>query len=370
MHTGIELELWVVDDQGQLCDGHGITDAYEWFEPEFVAPLVEVQTAPHTHEAPLRRDLTQTLWRAIDEAAAANKHLVPLGTPLTPTDRPAASERGELFETIYGEGVQSAKNCAGTHLHFEKGNVTRQLNLLTALDPALALVNSSPYYCGSSGQRSSRALAYRQKCGADFEEFCDLWGYVDSVDEWTARVQRAYQTFESLAADRGVSTETVAEYFCPEDTVLNPVRLRHEQPTVEWRAPDAALPSQVLRLASDVGDLVAQTDEKPLDVGTPGIMASSIGIPTFETLRERSDEAIRDGLESGAVRNYLTEMGFAVDEYDPIASQMHRPDELTDDAACEIRLAYAKRLREDVANLAKEFVDPGQPAVPRSETPP
>lgn len=352
--TGIELELWVVDQTGRLCDGREIADAHERIKPEFIGPLVEIQTRPHENEFGLRRDLQRTLQTAIRAADAEDKELVPLGTPLIDSDAAANCERGRLFEKIYGTGVRSAKNCAGTHVHFEKDSVIDQLNLLTALDPALALLSSSPYYAGQRGENSSRALAYRQKCGSEFRRYCDLWSYADSLEAWNDRVDQLYEEFKRLAETRGVSAETVEEFFTPEDTVLNPVRLRECQPTVEWRAPDAALPSQIVQIAIDVGELVCQTGTKSIEYGSPGVQSDRIQIPTVPELRTLSRQAIHSGLETVEVRNYLRKMGFDLSQYHPLSSQLRGPETLSESEARTLRLEQARRLRADVETLTVE----------------
>ena len=201
MKLGIEVECWVVDEAGRLCDAQDLTSAHDRIEPEFVGPLVEVKTGPHRNEAGLRADLQETFTAAIEAAERRGKRLVPLGTPLTDATAPAKGDRGATMEDVYGDGIVSAKNCAGTHVHVEKGNVRRQLNLLTALDPALALLASSPYYLGEREQTSSRAAAYRYGCGEAFEEYCGLWEYADSVADWERRVDDAYDAFVGLAAE-------------------------------------------------------------------------------------------------------------------------------------------------------------------------
>ena len=354
--TGLELELWVVDDAGRLCDGRHLADAHERITPEFVGPLLEVRTAPHDTDAGLRRDLQSVLEAALAAARADGKRLVPLGTPLSPVEASADDERGRLFEEIYGDGVESAKNCAGTHIHLEQAptdaGVCDQLTLLTALDPALALVSSSPYYRGGRGVDSSRALAYRRACGRAFRPFCDIWPYPDSLAAWQARVDDAYELFLRFAADRGVSPERVKAAFSPEDTVLTPVRLRRHQPTVEWRAPDSALPGQLLRLASDVRDLVGHLETSSLEVGTTGVTDGRIGVPRFETVRDLGDRAIVDGLSDDLVRAYLRRMGFDPDAYRPITGQLDGPRDLSPATARRYRLEYATRLEADVRSLA------------------
>lgn len=352
MNTGIELQFWVVDENGQLADGRALADAHDRIEPEFVEPLVEVQTEPREDEHALRADLQETLGAALAAADDAGRRLVPLGTPLTGASPPATTDRGRLFETIWGDGARCAKNCASTHVHFEKDRVRRQLNVLTALDPALALVSSSPYYLGERGPASSRADAYRTDCGEAFERYVELWEYVDSVDQWEARVDSAYETFHGTATDRDVPPERVFEHFSPEDTVLNPVRLRHEHPTVEWRAPDVALPSQVVSLAADVKRLVASTREKAVRVGGDvGVHPDRIVLPEFDRLRALSRTAIEDGLAADAVTEYLAAFGVDATEYRPIARRLDGPESLAESEARRIRLEYARRLEADVDTL-------------------
>jgi len=150
----------------------------------------------------LRRNLQTTLRDGVRAAEKHGKQRVPLGTPLTASDARANCEHGRLFEGIYGDGVRSAKNCAGTHVHFEKDCVIDQLNLLTALDPALALLNSSPYRCGENDDNSSWARAYRRECGLAFRKFRELWPYADSLKDWRDRVEHVYRQFEELAQGR------------------------------------------------------------------------------------------------------------------------------------------------------------------------
>lgn len=352
--TGVEMEVWVIDERGRISDGEHLADAHERIKPEFIGPLLEVQTEPHDEVVDLKRDLQEVLSTAIEAAEADGKRLVPLGTPLTAVDAPANCERGRLFEDVFGDGVVSAKNCAGTHVHFEQTDVVRQLNLLTALDPAVALVSSSPYYLGERAVACSRPRAYRTECGPAFRKYCDLWNYVDDLGEWTARVDRQYEEFVRIASERGVAPETVEEYFDPEDTVLNPVRLRRCQPTVEWRAPDSALPSQIVRLASDVRELVDRVESTPLEFGDPGVEDHRIGIPEFPELWELSQDSIERGLDSGRVRAYLDSMDLQAGAYSPISRQLYGPSTLSKGTAREIRLEYARRLREDVATLTTD----------------
>jgi hypothetical protein len=351
MKVGIEVEYWVVDETGRLCSGAEIVDSHESVVPEFIESLIEIQTVTHEDITVLRRDFSQTLRAVRADAAAQGKYLVPLGTPLTTTTMPAVSSRGRLLERIYGERLTAAKHCAGTHVHFDTENAADQLNLLTALDPAIALVNSSPYYAGTPLAQSSRAQTYRCADDSEMAPYRDLWPYTDSVEEWTQRVDTRYETFRALAEQRGITSSAFETWFAPENSMLAPVRLRHQPPTVEWRAPDTALPSQITQLVSDAAWLLRQTGDKPVEIGAPGVFADHIGVPPFETLRWLTDEAIVHGLRSAAVREYLEQLMFDTTQYQPLAARFPVRQQISDHDARQFRLAAAAMLSDDIDTL-------------------
>jgi hypothetical protein len=351
MKVGVELEYWVVDETGQLTPADELLDAHECITHEFVDSLVEIQVPPVETAADLRREMHAILASVLEVANQQGKHLVPLGTPLTAHGLPIITERGHLLEQLYGDELRYAKHCAGTHVHFDKGRVTEQLNLLTALDPALALVNSSPYYNGERVASSARASVYRLGAHSRFSRYRDLWAYVDDTAEWNARVKTEYKLLRAIAHETGIEEEVFAEYFHPENAVLTPVRLRERSPTVEWRAPDTALPSQLVQLVGDVAALLSQVEEKDLVIGEPGVWADQIGIPSFARLRKLSASAIVDGVNSGEVRNYLTTMGFDLSQYQPLSEQIQDGETISIEEARKMRLEYAGRLESDVARL-------------------
>ncbi|MEM4780570.1 MAG: glutamate-cysteine ligase family protein [Halalkalicoccus sp.] len=353
--VGMEIEYWVVDSEGRLCDGEEIVAAHDRICHEFVAPMVEFETPPREDLDLVRRDLREVLEAGLDAAGRAEKHLVPLGTPLICETMPATSERGRLLERLYGDGIEYAKHCAGTHVHFDKRAVPDQLNLLTALDPTLALVASSPYYDGRRLAHSSRAYVYRYETGRAFSRYRDLWAYTDSMTEWNARLDAAYEELRALASERGIDDATFERHVEPENSVLTPVRLRLGSPTVEWRAPDAALPSQLLSLLSDVSGVVDSLADRSLEIANPGSDSLGIGektvaIPAFEELRDLTRAAIVEG-RTDAVEAYLASFGIDSSRYAPIAEELAGDERVDHERARELRLAYAERLRADAASL-------------------
>jgi hypothetical protein len=361
MNRGVELEYWVVNDRGALCDGRELASAHEWVIPEFVPSLIEIRTPPFADETVLPRMLYSVLRPLLDAAEANDKRLVPLGTPLTTTDMQTTSERGKLLERIYGEALTPAKHCAGTHIHFERNEPTRQLNLLTALDPALALLSSSPCYDGTPRMTCSRAHAYRTGCGAKFSQYRALWKYTPDLQTWEQRLDTAYANLKHLAADCGITERSFREQFCPEDAVNTPVRLRRSIPTVEWRAPDTTLPSQVIQLVTDISRLMQWTNDRPVVIDEQsGILPDRICIPEFSKLEQLSSMAIKQGLDSSAVRAYLRCMTLDPTAYCPLTARMTCPSRVSESVARRARLYCANLLERDVAML----VDSDHPREP------
>lgn len=143
------------------------------------------------------------------------------------------------------------------------------------------------------------------------------------------------------------------ELFDPEDVVTTPVRLRDATPTVEWRALDATLPSQILRLLDDVVPLVALTAELPVATGDPGVEADRIVVPEYADLQQLSDAAIERGLEATPVWKYLEAMGVDTTRFHPIADQIYADETIPDERARRVRLEFGRLLERDVErNLA------------------
>jgi gamma-glutamyl:cysteine ligase YbdK (ATP-grasp superfamily) len=354
MRTSVEMEFWVIDREGALCGSDGLADISPQVEEEFVEPLLEVKTTPCDSVDELRRELAGWLEETLRAANEREKGLVPLGTPIHGGSiDPLPSERTRIQRRVLGEDFEYVKHCAGTHVHFEKRSIVDQLNVLTALDPALALVSSSPYYEGRRVAAGARPYVYRKEGYARFPKHGRLWEYVGSVSEWDAHLERRYVEFERAALDAGVSRAEFEASFTPDDAVWTPVRLRKEFPTVEWRSPDTALPSQVLRLAEELYGIVARANEG-VAIGGPGLVSDDgVTLPAFDTVREHTDDAIREGLESERVRSYLDRMGFDVDAYDPLTHRIDRGPSVSRDVARELRLEYAEALERDVSRLAR-----------------
>lgn len=356
MQKSIEVEYWVIDRSGALTPPEALTEVSENVEQEFVKPLFELKTPPCETYAELRTTFVNQLDTVLSRADELDKLLVPLGTPLNAEsiDR-WPGERSRIQQEVLGPNFDYAKYCAGTHLHFEKRNVTDQLNVLAGLDPALALLNSSPYFRGERIANGARAYLYRRKCYEQFPEHGQLWDYVHTVAEWERRLNQRFDEFKAAAIEAGIDADCVDAHFSPDDVVWTPIRLRDAMPTVEWRAPDATLPSQILRLAEEMDSMMEHLHHTNVHVAgeTGEVTDESVILPEFETVVDYTEQAMHDGLESGDVATYLERMGFDVHGYDPLVRRIDGRQHVTPSEARELRLQYGELLRQDVNHLLR-----------------
>ena len=372
VRRSVEVEYWVIDDDGDLAEPGDLLDAAPGVEPEFVVPLIEVKTTPCATTAALREELFDRIGRVVRRADERGKGLVPLATPLwTGPIRDREHDRTRIQDRVVGERFEYVRHCAGTHVHVEQqpGREVDQLNVLTALDPALALVNSSPYHGHEPIAAGARSMLYRWMAYDCVARQGRLWRYARDAAEWARRLERRYEEFVTEAVVAGFDRETVESCFDPEGAAWTPVKLRGEFSTVEWRSPDATLPSQAVRLADDVVGAMERlvgpeggADVRVADASESArarAAADRVVLPAFDDLEALVEDAVREGLSSAAVRSYLDRMGFDVATYDPLSEAVRRERPLSADEARRLRLEYADRLRRDVLQRRPASADGG-----------
>jgi len=353
VRRSIEVEYWVIDGEGRLVEPTALVDVAEGVEREFVEPLLEIKTTPCASTAALREELLDRIGRVLDRAAQLDRGLVPLATPVSAdeiADLPSARTR--IQETVVGEDFEYVRHCAGTHVHVEQlpGHEIDQLNTLIALDPALALANSSPCFRGKHLAAGARSKLYRWLAYDGLPHQGRLWPYVDDRAEWDRRLERRYEEFTRAALDAGIDRQALEAHFDPESAIWTPVQLRRSFGTVEWRSPDTALPSQVIQLADTIADTVAQLDDTTVRIeGDTGRRTEdTIVLPEFDAVVEYVNAAIRDGLRSDAVCAYLDRMGFDILAYEPATHEIDSHGTLSSADARTLRLEHARRLERDV----------------------
>ncbi|WP_089816858.1 glutamate-cysteine ligase family protein [Halomicrobium zhouii] len=353
IRRSIEVEYWVIDDEGRLVEPGELLDASAGAEEEFVEPLIEIKTTPCETTAELRAELFERVGAVLRRADELDRGLVPLATPVYQDEIPEReSERTHIQNAVVGEDFEYVRHCAGTHIHVEQqpGRAIDQLNAFIALDPALALVNSSPYFQGRRLAAGARSKLYRWMAYDDVPHQGRLWTYADDTDEWTRRLERRYEEFLTAATDAGVDRRAIASSFDPESAVWTPVQLREEFGTVEWRSPDTALPGQVVRLADDLAGVVERMRDAEVRIQGDGgrVDGEDIVLPEFDAVIGYVNAAIRDGLADPDLQAYLERMGFDVDAYEPVSPAIDSGRTISPEAARQLRLEQAERLERDV----------------------
>lgn len=367
MQLSLELEYWTVDTTGALASAQPVLDRIDAIDAESADPMLEVVTEPCDDVAELKAEVTERLREVLAVAREEDRRLVPLGTPLCDESIDTSEcPRTRVQQQVLGEEFANATRCAGTHLHIDQiaGSETDQLNLLTALDPAFALVASSSHDRGEYVAGCARSAIYRRGCYGDHPDLGRLWSYAEDVDEWDDRIATAFNRLRRQALAEGFEPATFDEHFAPEDSIWTPVRLREEYGTIEWRAPDVTLPLQTLQLVTDVRDAMDRVVERGLDIGEqPGITGDRVTVPDFDRLREYVETAMDSGVGSPDVTEYLGSMGFDLGDYRPIAREFEHMPYISPSYAKRLRLRYADRLECEVESLADRA--PAESAVSR-----
>ncbi len=375
MQLSLELEYWTVDDTGALAPAEPVVERIDDLHAESADPMLEVVTDPCEDVADLREEVTRRLREAILVSREEGRRLVPLATPLDAG--PIATDDGprtRIQRRVIGDDFANATRCAGTHLHVDRidGAEADQVNLLTALDPAFALVSSSAHHRGQNVAACARPHVYRRGCYGDHPELGRLRPYVEDVGDCEERTAAAFDRFRGAAMAEGVDPDAFDATFAPEDSTWTPIRVREEFDTIEWRGPDVALPGQILALVADVADALEVTVERGFEIGSePGLSADGVTVPGFDRLTRYVERAIDEGLESPAVEGYLDAMGFTPAAYRPLSLELGDSDRLTRRQARRLRLRYADRLEGEVNVLAPGRSSPrlsrlSRPAVTRS----
>jgi len=362
VRRSIEVEYWVTDEAGQLVSPGELTAAAQGVEREFVEPLLEIKTPPCETTEELQTELFDRLGAVLGRAEELGKRLVPLATPVNAGEiQELPEERTRIQNEVVGDQFRYVRHCAGTHIHFEQqpGQVVDQLNGLIALDPALALVNSSPYFQGQRLATGARSKLYRWMAYEDLSKQGRLWRYLEDEADWTRRLDRRYQEFLAAATEAGVDRQAVSADFDPESAVWTPVQIRNEFGTVEWRSPDTALPSHVLQLADGLATVVQRLVQTDVRIGgnRGEVTESAVLLPEFDAVLEYVEAAIRDGLRSKAVRSYLDRMGLDVASYEPTATRIDEGGAVDPHAARQLRLEYADRLEREVHQRSPAVAD-------------
>ncbi len=361
---GLEQEFFLVDESGaishqadeflQQCQEIATAKGRnpDYFAPEWVKSMVEINTPPAYSVTELATEYLQNLQLAIQVARSLHLRLYPLSTyPLhvMPVIRDRLRYHVQV-RTIGYERFLHAGRCTGTHLHLDlpegiidprvgvsyNNNEAAQeellniYNLATAMDVALiALSRACPFYEGRGMNVSAHTVHYR---GSDvfgwegvythLQAVGGLQPYANSTEELVEQQFARYYAWLEAMDKAGVERHLFAEAGGSLlKAAWNRVRLNGIG-TVELRGTDSNYPEVILAIATLVYNaadrvrrekLTVRTDE---GVRTFQLNGDRLSVPEFDYLDgDLLYAAVTEGVRNAEVKAYLDSL-FAFAEQD------------------------------------------------------
>jgi gamma-glutamyl:cysteine ligase YbdK (ATP-grasp superfamily) len=386
---GLEQEFFLVDEAGYLSNradeflqgchlmaqAQGLNPNY--FVPEFVKSMVEINTPPADTGTELAREYLKNLKLALAVARQMNLRLYPLSSyPLhiMPVMRDRPNYHIQARTIGYDKFLHAGK-CTGTHLHLEvppgvidprvavsynstsaqREELLNIYNLATACDSALiSLTRACPFYEGGAIGLASHTIRYRgsQTFGWEgvythLQPVGGLMPYAESVEDLVeqqfARYYAWLQAMEKAGIEPYLFLEAGGSLL---KSAWNPVRL-NKLGTVEIRCIDSNYPTVILavivllenaanRVRRDritvrptrgmqifelVGDRLYVPDFEYLNgellytSATEGVKNSKVKAYVDSILQFAMEEAIADGGEGA---NFLSKLSQDLDRYQTI----------------------------------------------------
>ncbi|MGJ3246416.1 MAG: glutamate-cysteine ligase family protein [Elainellaceae cyanobacterium] len=363
---GLEQEFFLVDTSGAIsdradeflehCRALATTQGRnpDYFAPEFVKNMVEVNTPPVYRMSELAIEYLENLKLALHVAHELDLRLYPLSQyPLhfTPVIRNELNYHVQARTVGYDRFLRAGR-CIGTHLHIElppgtidpdigisyetssadRAEALSLYNLVTALDPALiAFSRACPFYEGNVFGLAARTVHYRGSYDFGWEgvythlpQAGELQPYATNVAS-LVRMQfaRYYAWLEAM--DRADVKRSL--FFEAGGSLLksawNPVRL-NALGTVESRGTDSDYPSVILAIAALVYSAAIRVRHEGLTVRpVAGVHAFEIyedllAVPEFDYLNGTLlYAATTEGVKHPDVIAYLNSILAFVKESDP-----------------------------------------------------
>ncbi len=361
---GLEQEFFLVDEEGVLSNQ---ADEYlqhcretaeaegcnpEYFVPEWVKSIVEINTPPAYTPTQLAKEYLKNLKLAIKAAQDMSLRLYPLSSyPLhvTPVIRDKMNYHVQVRTVGYDRFLNAGK-CTGTHLHLEvpaetidprvgvsynsttaeREELLSIYNLATALDSALiGLGRACPFYEGQALGFAYHTVRYRgnDTYGWDgvytnLQPVGALQPYATCVEELVelqfARYYAWLEAMDKAGVDRNLFLQSGGKLL---DASWNPVRL-NDLGTVELRGIDSNYPEVVLAIISLVYNAAQRVRHENLIVRpaegfrTFELSGNKLSVPDFKYLNgSLLYAAVTEGIRSPDVRAYLDSLvEFAVQE--------------------------------------------------------
>ncbi len=223
-----------------------------------------------------------------------------------------------LYIPIVGQEANDLKRkISGIHGHFSQSpeHLLEQMWLFTALDPlSYATTSTSPMLDGINNEvNCHRINATRGQMFADYPLHAQLQPYIQSIEEISVRDQIRFNQWLNVP---GTDIDAFKEFFKPESTGYHPIRKRDsigENGTWEVRSFDTT----PLDISLGMMALYKGCNDRIINKNIPVKVSEKTGhysfsdqevvLPNYITLKALEAEAIKYGLNSDNIANYLEE---------------------------------------------------------------
>lgn len=351
---GLEQEFFLVDEAGvisnnadeflQSCREVAIQENCnpQYFVPEFVKSMVEINTPPAYTDMELAHEYLKNMRIAVIAARQIGLRLYPLSSyPLhiMPMMRDRLNYHIQA-RTIGYERFLHAGKCTGTHLHLEvppgiidnrvavsynstateREELLNIYNLATALDGALiSLARACPFYEGQAIGLASHTIRYRgsekfawEGVYTHLQPVGGLMPYVHCVETLVEQQFARYYAWLEAMDKAGIERQ---QFFEAGGSLLksawNPIRLNNLG-TVEIRCIDSNYPSIILGVISLVYNAASRVRNEHLKVRPAkglhifDLDGSCLWVPDFDYLNDDLlYAAATEGIKNWKVKNYV-----------------------------------------------------------------
>lgn len=411
---GLEQEFFLVDETGDLSNrgdeflqgchlmagASGLNPQY--FVPEFVKSMVEINTPPAYSGTELATEYLKNLKLALAVAKQMGLRLYPLSSyPLhiMPVMRDKPNYHIQARTVGYDRFLHAGK-CTGTHLHLEvpfgvidsrvavsynstaaeREELLNIYNLATAFDSALiSLGRACPFYEGEAIGLAAHTIRYRgskafgwEGVYTDLQPVGGLMPYADTVEDLVeqqfARYYAWLQALDRAGIERHLFLEAGGSLL---KSAWNPIRL-NKLGTVEIRCIDSNYPSVIIAIVALLEKAAHRVRSENLkvrpakEVYTFEVDGEYLWVPDFAYLNgELLYAAATEGVKNPQVKAYVDSiLQFAIQDggegakyLTKLRAELDRYQSIEAHILQEFTPATAKLSRDEGLRLVRECCD-------------
>ncbi|MEH2072215.1 MAG: glutamate-cysteine ligase family protein [Nostoc sp.] len=411
---GLEQEFFLVNEMGEISTQadeflqacHSVAEAQglkpEYFMPEFVKNMVEINTPPAYSATELAKEYLKNLKLAIAVARQMNLRLYSQSSyPLhiMPVMRDQPNYHIQARTVGYDQFLHAGK-CTGTHIHLEvppgvidsrvavsynskaveREELLNIYNLATAFDSALiCLTRSCPFYEGRAIGLAMHTIRYRGSETFDWEgvythlqSVGGLMPYADSVESLVEQQFARYHAWLSAMEKAGIEPHLFKEAG---GSLLksswNPIRL-NKLGTVEIRCIDSTFPSVIIAIIVLLEKAARRVRTEQLkvipteEVYTFQLSGNHLLVPNFQYLNgELLYASVTEGVKHPKVKAYvdsvlefaITEGGEGTKYLTKLRAELEQYQSIEAGILQEFPAATAELSREQGLRLVRECCD-------------